>query len=84
MSTPMVYRCPPCGYSWGPVGVVPFNPAAEEQQLFLLCEACNQPQARMGKTAVGMACSSCNEQRLVGLVKCPGCGSTDADWGPML
>jgi len=82
MSTPMTYRCPACGYSFGPVGVLPYVPDAPEHQLFLYCQSCHTPQARMGQTAVGMACSKCGEQALMGLVKCPGCGGDKADWGP--
>ena len=82
MSTPMTFRCPACGFSFGPVGVIPFVPDAPEQQLFLFCTSCKAPQVRMGHSALEMACNKCGEESLVGLVKCPGCDGDKADWMP--
>lgn len=82
MSTPMTFRCPDCSYRWGPVGVSPFSPDAAEQQLLLLCQACGEPQVQMGASAQGLPCLECGEPRLVGLSRCPACGSEDAGWGP--
>ncbi len=84
MSTPSIFRCPACGFSFGPVGVMPHVPDAPEHQLFLYCQGCNTPQVRMGQTAVDMACNKCGEKSLVGLAKCPGCGGDKATWMPML
>lgn len=84
MSTPSIFSCPACGYRFGPVGVLPYVPDAPEHQLFLHCQACNTPQVRAGLTAVGMACNKCDEQALVGLVVCPGCGGDKATWMPMI
>ncbi len=82
MSFVSFFRCPACGFSFGPVGVAPYIPDAEVHQLFLFCEACRQPQVQNAATAVDLPCSKCGEKKLVGLSNCPDCGSADTHWGP--
>lgn len=74
------YTCRGCGFSWGPVGVQPYNPDATEHQLFLVCTACGQPQARTAATLAGLTCTACDATPLAPLTRCPRCGSDEAGW----
>jgi hypothetical protein len=86
MSSPMMVRCPGCGWSWGPVGVRPYSPDGP-RQLFLVCGACARPQARIVAPEVDHAelpCDACGAGSLRPLSHCPRCGDASLAWGPMM
>ncbi len=86
MSTPSILRCRRCGWSWGPVGVLPVVPGGP-QQLFLRCTSCHRPQVQRVEPDAdrdALRCSACREQSLVPLADCPSCGEQDLSWGPLI
>jgi predicted amidophosphoribosyltransferase len=86
MSTPSVLSCPACRWSWGPVGVQPFVHGGP-QQAFLICGACEHPQARItqpGQLPAELCCSRCGAAELRPLVRCPACGAEGLRWGPFM
>ncbi len=83
MSLPQIFHCDVCGYSFGPVGVEAFDPAQEEQQLFLMCAACRQPLVvRDVPGELRSRCQRCGSTDLQELRRCPSCDSPDARWQP--
>jgi len=75
------YHCPACAYTWGPVGVAPYVPDAVEHQVFLVCGACDAPQARTSASdGRELECGRCGEGTLAPLDGCPSCGAREARW----
>jgi len=81
MSLVQVFHCNRCGFAFGPVGVKPYNPQAETQQMFLVCRQCRSPAAIDDVPGmITRTCSVCDARDWESLVQCPECHSSEATW----
>ncbi len=81
MSLVQYLVCDACKFQFGPVGVKPHQPAAQRQQLFVLCNQCRNPMVIDDIPGqITTACNVCGACDFSALNQCPVCASSDVHW----
>lgn len=81
MSLVQYLVCDACEFQFGPVGVKPHQPAAQRQQLFVLCNQCRNAMVIDDIPGqITTPCGVCGARDFSALNQCPVCANPDVHW----